>query len=154
MDVRRCHQLALALAPTGFPPKIWRADTGTGGTRTAHAQYVVNRSCVRSRMNYDLSQPRAQQFRRKSFDMATESELDAVSVERGRLSQHEAMAAVMARILSSAATPASAATAQQGPTPVNHQGQGKRKRVEGLGSVEPKTQKKRRKIKVNPFRWE
>ena len=60
---------------------------------------------------------------------------DVVRVGRGQQSQHEPMAAVMARIL--VATEGSAApTAQR---------RRKGKRVEGLGSVKPKTQRKRRK---------
>ena len=76
------------------------------------------------------------------IDMATESEdraSDVVRVGRVRQSQHEAMAAVMTRILATTAGPA-ATTAQR---------RRKGKRVEWLGSVEPKTQRKRRKLKVN-----
>ena len=73
--------------------------------------------------------------------MATEFEdrvSGMVSVGRGRQSQHEAMAAVISRIL---ATTGSAATTTQGR-------RRRGKRVEGVCSVQPKIQRKRRKRKV------
>ena len=66
-----------------------------------------------------------------------------MSVGRGESQQHEAMAAVMARILASWHTGSTATTAPSGR---------RGNRTEGLGSVKPKTQRKRRKLKVNDER--
>ena len=72
--------------------------------------------------------------------MATEDRVsDVVSAGRGK-SQHEAMAAVMARILASGHTGSTATTEPPGR---------RRKKAEGLGSVKRKTQRKKRKLKVN-----
>ena len=58
---------------------------------------------------------------------------------RGKSQQQEAMAAVMARILASGHTGSAATTAPAGRRKI---------RAEGLGSVKPKTQRKRRKLKI------
>ena len=82
-------------------------------------------------------------YKRKSRQKlwATEERvLSVVSVGRGKSQQHEAMAAVMARILASGDTGSAATTAPS----VRREN-----RAEGLGSVKPKTQRKRRKLKVN-----
>ena len=63
-----------------------------------------------------------------------------VSVGRGKSQQHEAMAAVMARNLASGHAGSAATTALSGR---------RGNRAEGLGSVKLKTQRKRRKLKVN-----
>ena len=68
---------------------------------------------------------------------------EAMSVGRGRHSQHEAMAAVMTRILAAASPTPTTGTA----TMTCQDGRG-RKRVERMGNVESKIKRKRRKIKV------